>query len=96
MGFQCKYAKRQPNKPLLVCTIMEESCGQWFHCGNQRYCPKEGRTVLTDKAENCPVRMREEAKKNAPKPEPTLKLRMTETEEKPKKKRAKKSESNGE
>ena len=89
MGFQCKYAKRQPNKPLLVCTIMEETCGQWFHCGNQRYCPKEGRTVLTDGAAKCPVREREEAKKAEPKPEPTLKLRMT--EEAPKKKRAKKS-----
>lgn len=86
MVFQCKYAKRAPKMALLVCSIMEEKCNQWFTCGNQRYCPKEGRTVLTEGAANCPVRIREEAKKNEPKPEPTLKLRMT-AEEEPKKKK---------
>lgn len=66
MAVQCKYAKRVPNKPLLICTVLEETQGQWANCGNQRYCPKEMRTVLTESAAKCPVRARyEEAQRCA-------------------------------
>lgn len=48
--FHCPYAQRQNGKPLLLCTVKNDSCG------NQRYCPKEGKTILTEHAARCPVR----------------------------------------
>lgn len=53
----CKHAKRGRNQ-LFLCGLMEES--KWNTCGNQRYCPKEGRPILTEGANNCPVRERHE------------------------------------
>lgn len=53
----CKHAKRGRNN-LFFCALMEES--KWNTCGNQRYCPKEGRPVLTEGANRCPVRERHE------------------------------------
>lgn len=49
----CEHAKRGRNN-LFFCALMGES--KWNTCGNQRYCPKEGRPVLTDGANRCPVR----------------------------------------
>lgn len=51
----CKYAKRRRNG-LFLCELAAES--KWNTCGNQRYCPKEGRPILTEGANKCPVRER--------------------------------------
>lgn len=53
----CKHAKRGRNN-LFFCDLKAES--KWNTCGNQRYCPKEGRPILTDGADNCPVLERNE------------------------------------
>ena len=55
----CKHAKRGRNN-LFFCDLMDES--KWNTCGNQRYCPKEGRPILTDGANKCPVRERHKDK----------------------------------
>ena len=49
----CEHAKRGRNN-LFFCALMGGS--KWNTCGNQHYCPKEGRPVLTEGANKCPVR----------------------------------------
>lgn len=48
--YNCPHAKRQNGKVLIFCRVKNNSCG------NQRYCPKEGKTILTEQAADCPLR----------------------------------------
>lgn len=57
----CKHAKRGRNG-LFLCEMAKNE--KWNTCGNQRYCPKEGRPILTDGANKCPVRERSKNKTN--------------------------------
>ena len=57
---ECPYAKRGRNR-LFLCELAKDE--RWNTCGNQRYCPKEMKPVLTDGAAKCPVR--EKAKKES-------------------------------
>jgi hypothetical protein len=57
----CKYAKLGRNN-LFLCELAKSE--KWNTCGNQRYCPKQGRPILTDEANKCPVRERHKDKTN--------------------------------
>lgn len=57
---ECQYAKPGRNR-LFLCELANDE--RWNTCGNQRYCPKEMKNILTDNAEKCPVRERAERKK---------------------------------
>lgn len=68
--YRCEYAVRRRGKVLMCCVIQEarakgrKNC----ECGNQRYCPKAGKTILTEGAERCPLRTDYEKNKGIDQP----------------------------
>lgn len=68
--YHCGYAERRPGKVLMLCKIQEDRAKgrRTCECGNQRYCPKARRTILTEGAEWCPVRKDYEKNKGMEQP----------------------------
>lgn len=68
--YHCGYAARRHGKVLMFCKIQEEreKGRKTCECGNQRYCPKARKTILTEKAEKCPIREDYEKNKGVEQP----------------------------
>lgn len=57
---KCEFACRGRNG-LFFCKVLKEQGQEYYSCGHQRYCPKEGRCIFTETAGKCTVRERKNA-----------------------------------
>lgn len=68
--YKCPHAIRRPRRVPIDCEIIERDSAQhkYMPCAFQRYCPKEGKSILTPGSVGCLRRLdgkkREEPKKN--------------------------------